>query len=127
MNAYTTGGYGIFWNFPSATERIASVALSSEVDKIARQRSDNTLWICTGANPTTWAGVTQATGSAPASYTASFSAAASWTVNHNLGYEPNMSVLSVGGSELVAEIVHTSINQCIVYFAAATAGRVRAF
>jgi hypothetical protein len=54
-----------------------------------------------------------------------FSAATQWTVNHNLGYRPHVAVLSTGGVEVVAEIVHVSINQLIVYFATAFAGSVR--
>jgi hypothetical protein len=52
-------------------------------------------------------------------------AAATWTINHNLGYYPDVHVYSTGGSELVAEIVHTSANQTIVYLAAPMAGRAR--
>lgn len=45
------------------------------------------------------------------------SAQAQWIINHNLGYFPDVSVLSTGGMEVVAEIVHTSVNQVIVLFA----------
>ena len=47
-----------------------------------------------------------------------------WTVNHNLGYLPNVSVLSLGGLTLWAEIIHTSQNQLLVYFDEPTAGQV---
>lgn len=40
----------------------------------------------------------------------------SWIVNHNLGFRPNVSVLSVGGREMFAEVIHTSLNQVIIYF-----------
>lgn len=60
-------------------------------------------------------------------YTQAFASAAStWTVNHNLGREPAIQVLSVGGVELVADVVHVSNNQAQISFAAPTAGRVRA-
>lgn len=39
-----------------------------------------------------------------------------WVVNHNLGRRPVVSVFSVGGVEMFAEIIHTSTNQCQVMF-----------
>jgi hypothetical protein len=53
------------------------------------------------------------------------SASAEWIVNHNLGVEPNVSVLSAGGVEMIAQIVHVSVNQFRVYFASPQAGRAR--
>ena len=53
------------------------------------------------------------------------SAATTWTINHNLGYKPVISCYTVGGIEVVADIVHTSDNQAIVYFSTATAGAAR--
>ena len=44
------------------------------------------------------------------------SAADEWIVNHNLGYKPNISVLTVGGVKVVAEVLHISNNQARVYF-----------
>lgn len=62
-----------------------------------------------------------------ADYTQTFSSAAgAWTVNHNLGREPVIQVISVGGVELLADVVHVSQNQAQVNFATPTAGRVRA-
>ena len=49
-------------------------------------------------------------------------AAASWTVNHNLGFRPAVSPLSVGGREMVAEVIHASTNQALVYFDSPIAG-----
>lgn len=45
-----------------------------------------------------------------------------WTVNHNLGFRPAPSILSVGGKEMLAEILHTSTNQFIAYFDSPTTG-----
>lgn len=45
-----------------------------------------------------------------------------WTVNHNLGFRPAITVLSVGGREMWAEILHTSANQAMVYFDSPVAG-----
>lgn len=42
--------------------------------------------------------------------------ASPWTVNHNLGYRPAVSVFSVGGKEVIVEIIHASVNQTLIYF-----------
>lgn len=39
-----------------------------------------------------------------------------WTVNHNLGFRPNAKALSVGGVEMMAEVVHISANQLQILF-----------
>lgn len=49
-------------------------------------------------------------------------AAAVWAVNHNLGRRPNVAVLSLGGAEMLAEVLHPSTNQARVYFDAPAAG-----
>lgn len=46
-----------------------------------------------------------------------------WTVNHNLGYRPAVSVLSVGGKLMLADVVHTSANQAVVSFDQPTPGQ----
>jgi hypothetical protein len=53
------------------------------------------------------------------------SPSAEWIINHNLGAEPSVSVLSAGGVEMEANVVHMSVNQVRVYFASAQAGRAR--
>lgn len=58
-----------------------------------------------------------------ASYTHTQAAASdTWVVNHNLGYRPAVTVLSVGGKEMLAGVVHTSANQFVVSFDQPTAG-----
>lgn len=53
-----------------------------------------------------------------------FAAAASWTVNHNLGRRPaSVRVLTPGGVEAEADVTEISLNQVIVSFAAPQAGR----
>lgn len=49
-------------------------------------------------------------------------ALAQWVVNHNLGYKPHVSVQTVGGLEVIAEVLHITSNQLVINFAAATAG-----
>lgn len=39
-----------------------------------------------------------------------------WSVNHNLGYNPNVGVFSSGGTSVWAEAVHLNENQIVVYF-----------
>lgn len=50
---------------------------------------------------------------------------AEWIINHNLGAEPIVTVLTVGGVEMEANVIHVSENQVRVYFASAQAGRAR--
>ena len=52
------------------------------------------------------------------------SASDTWTVNHNLGYRPVVSVRSPGGVEVEATVTHVSVNQCVVTFAAPYTGSV---
>lgn len=60
-----------------------------------------------------------------AGFEQSFAAASSWLVNHNLGRLPIVTLLRTGDAEIEAEVVHTSLNQFVVYFALPVAGRVR--
>lgn len=53
------------------------------------------------------------------------SSASTWTVNHNLGYQPVVAVLDSSGAEVVAEVTHASVNQLTVSFASAQTGAVR--
>ena len=49
----------------------------------------------------------------------------SWVVNHNLGKKPIAILLTPGGVEFDAEIIHTSVNQFVVMMEAPAAGYVR--
>lgn len=49
-------------------------------------------------------------------------AATTWTVNHNLGRHPNVSVLDSAGSQVEVAVVHTSLNQVVLSLAYATSG-----
>lgn len=49
-------------------------------------------------------------------------ASAVWTVAHNLGFRPAVQVLSVGGLEMMAEVVHLSANVFQVLFDSPEAG-----
>lgn len=45
-----------------------------------------------------------------------------WIINHNLGIEPQVEVMSPGSVRVNAEVVHTSINQVRVLFATPNSG-----
>jgi hypothetical protein len=67
---------------------------------------------------------TSAPGGGPAArYEHSFPDAQTvWTLNHNLGFRPGVRAYSNGGREMLGEVVHTSLNQTLVYFDDAAAG-----
>lgn len=50
-------------------------------------------------------------------------AAAEWIVNHNFGYRPTVRALTVGGAEMLAEVLHISENQARLYFDTPVAGQ----
>lgn len=65
-------------------------------------------------------------GPAGATYThTQSSAATTWTINHNLGFKPSVEVLDTGGNEFEAQVLHSSVNQVILYFNTAKAGTAR--
>lgn len=37
-----------------------------------------------------------------------------WTVNHNLGFKPDVSLYTTGGLEFIAEVLHLSDNQLTI-------------
>jgi hypothetical protein len=57
----------------------------------------------------------------------SFTDSNEWIVNHNFGRKPTaVQVLSTGGVEILADIVHISDNQLRVFFVLPFSGVVRA-
>lgn len=50
--------------------------------------------------------------------------ASTWVINHNLGVEPDVTCL-VSGEEVYPDVVHGSVNQTSLVFAAPTAGHAR--
>lgn len=50
------------------------------------------------------------------------SAATVWTVNHNLGYQPNVSIIDSAGNNAFATIARPSLNQLTLTFSAAVGG-----
>ena len=53
------------------------------------------------------------------------SPAMSWTINHNLGFKPDIALLDAGGVEFIGQIIHASVNQALVYLSIPTTGTAR--
>ena len=52
-------------------------------------------------------------------------AEAIWTVNHNLGMRPAVTILDSGGTEVEADVMHMSANQLVIRFAIPISGTAR--
>ena len=50
------------------------------------------------------------------------SPASTWTITHNLGYRPNISVIDSAGSQVEGEAVWTSTNSLTITFSGAFSG-----
>lgn len=50
-----------------------------------------------------------------------------WTISHQLGYKPTVSVYDVDSEEVEAEIVHLSTSEIEIYLSAPLAGHVRLY
>ena len=50
-------------------------------------------------------------------------ASASWTVTHDLGKYPAVSVLDTGGSIIIPNVLYVDLNNVTLGFAAATSGK----
>jgi hypothetical protein len=48
-----------------------------------------------------------------------------WTINHNLGRKPIVTLLSTGGVEFDGQLTHVSINQAVINLSSAVAGTAR--
>jgi hypothetical protein len=53
------------------------------------------------------------------------SPSATWTINHNLGRRPAVTLLTTGGVEFDGQITHVSLNQLVVSLVSAVAGTAR--
>jgi hypothetical protein len=61
--------------------------------------------------------------SGPVAYThTQYSSSASWTVSHNLGYNPNVTVSDSAGTIIEGEIAYPSSNTIVLNFSSAFAG-----
>ena len=50
------------------------------------------------------------------------SPASTWTISHNLGYRPNISVVDSAGSQVEGNVVWTSTNSLTITFSGAFSG-----
>lgn len=57
-------------------------------------------------------------------YEQDFVNSAQWTVHHNLGQYPNVSILDTGGEEVFADVQHVDINTVVVTWPAPFTGKV---
>lgn len=54
------------------------------------------------------------------------SALTTWTIPHNLGYRPTVTVTTLGGAEVIGgEVIHLSVNTLQIDFDIAFAGQAR--
>lgn len=53
------------------------------------------------------------------------SGATEWIINHNLGYKPQVQAFTVGGVEIIGDILHSSDNQVRISFSDAQSGFAR--
>lgn len=53
------------------------------------------------------------------------SASTTWTINHNLGFKPDVYLYDAGGNEFDAQVAHPNNNQTVVTLTQATAGTAR--
>lgn len=51
--------------------------------------------------------------------------ASQWTIDHNLGKEPTVTVIDSAGSEVVGDVNYTNTNRVVITFSSAFAGRAR--
>jgi hypothetical protein len=51
------------------------------------------------------------------------SAATTWSVTHNLGKFPSVSVVDTGGNELLVDVDYIDANHCVLTLGAATSGK----
>lgn len=72
----------------------------------------------TGASGTTGGGA-----GAPSYLHQQATPSTNWTVNHNLGFRPSVTPLSVGGVVMLANVIHTSANQAVITFDQPTSGQ----
>lgn len=77
-----------------------------------------------GADGPEWMDRPEGGGGAVHTHTQS-TAASVWTINHNLGVQPSITVLDTGGNALLAQVLHVSVNQAQIQFATPVAGIAR--
>jgi len=84
--------------------------------------SDGQVVVTSDSQPSTTVSTTTAI-IGPVTYVhAQGSAASSWTITHNLGRRPSVTIVDSGGNVQIGEVLYNSDNQITVTFAAAFGG-----
>lgn len=114
-------GTAALWTASSRILRKGEIGIEQEV-------GSPTIKMKVGDGTTAWASLPYFPGAAGGlvAYThTQGSASATWTINHNLGYNPLVTLLSAGGLEFEGTVTHTSVNQTVCSFNSAVAGSAR--
>lgn len=128
------------WEYVDQIERDAAVITDTDlVGRVALQFDDGSYWRLQSADPAVWvawradpndhnhfaddiiAG-TLAVDLQPEYEHVQSSASATWTMNHNLGRKPRITLFLAGGAEFDANVIHTNNNQAVAYLTVARAG-----
>lgn len=89
----------------------------------ALQGAAGTLNVVTGTVTVTAGGVANLSASGDLHFTHQQSVAAStWTIVHNLGKQPSVSVTDTGGNLVLGAVSYPDANTCVLSFGAAFAG-----
>lgn len=124
MSIYKVANYFIHWKFPTSAERLAAVVTPGDIGKVAQDLDTNGLFLRLAGS---WMPLVAPASGSIARYSEIFTAASTWTVNHNLNREPFVQVLTTGGIEMLADVLVVSLNQVVVTFSQPQAGRVQVF
>jgi len=124
VDEYGKGGF-IAVNDTSARDAIPAGRL--KLGMVVSTVADDTLWKLTSLSPVTWTEVTVGSGGGSV---AGFlfeqdDPSTTWTIAHNLGYKPVVSLYSVGSVEFEGQITHLSDNVLVVNLVSAMAGFAR--
>ena len=104
---------GAYWSVPTSTDRDAinsnnrKIGMSVHVQDINR-----TYRLVGGITNSDW----QFDTSIGLGYATGIVAASSWTINHNLGYYPNVSIINTSGNLSFGTINHVSVNTVQIFF-----------
>lgn len=112
--------------YADADARLAASGLTAaDRGRIARQVDSGDFYILQNHSPLIWALV----GVPPTvnSYLhTQASAATTWVINHNLGFNPSIEIRNAGGVVVAGRVTHTTLNQTQVQFNVAITGTARA-
>lgn len=117
-------GEHIYWNAPNSVWRTFHPRQYRIDDNLSYQSEDTLLSKAKSLELFTLLGLSEG-GVLPILLRFDFtqgSAASTWTIAHNLGKHPNISIYTVGGVEVEAAIIHLSSNVAQILFDAPFSG-----